>query len=234
MKSVLHLLRLALPIFAWCLVGGVSASAGEPGVRFNFDKHENYSGTWTFYSYNPLLPKTKFKVKHCPTAEDGSVLVITADSSSGFICTAPKFDLKKFPIMRWRWRIINNLNVPEGAADPDDQSGVVYIGDGTRIKQCFVAYRWECNSPVGSWLHTGYRSGLTSVRSLCLRNRTTATGEWVIDERNVIDDFQTVYKRLPLDGFVLCVGANTQHSKSSTRIEIDYIEFLPAPPPAAK
>ena len=48
------------------------------------------------------------------------------------------------------------------------------------------------------------------------------------------EDFRAAYKRLPVDGFVLCVGANTQHSKSSTRIEIDYIEFLPAPPPAAK
>ena len=232
MKSVLILLHAALLCSAWCASGGVPAA--KESVRFDFDKREEFAKAWQFYTHNPLLPKTTFRIEHRPTAVDGFVLVVNADSSSGFICTAPKFDLAKFPVMRWRWRIINNLNVPKGAEDPDDQSGVVYIGDGNRIKQNFVAYRWECNTLVGSWLNTSYQSGLTLVKSVCLRNRATKIGEWVVDERNVLADFNAAYKRSPVDGFVLCVGANTQHSKSSTRIEIDYIEFLPAPPPAAK
>ena len=232
MKSVFKLLNAVLVSAVWC-TGGLRAASPER-CRFDFDKREEFAKAWQFYTHNPLLPKTAFRIERRPTAEDGFVLVVSANSSSGFICTAPKFDLAKFPIMRWRWRIIDNLNVAKGAADPDDQSGVVYIGDGNRIKQCFVAYRWECNTLVGSWLDTTYRSGLTMVKSVCLRNRATKIGEWVVDERNVWDDFKTAYKRSPLDGFVVCVGANTQHSKSSTRIEIDYIEFLPAPPPAAK
>ncbi len=231
MKSILILSVLALTLGAWCADGGAAA---ENSVRFDFDKREKFAKTWQFYTHNPLIPKTTFRIERRPTAVDGFVLVVNAASSSGFICTAPKFDLKKYPVMRWRWRIINNLNVPKGAEDPDDQSGVVYIGDGNRIKQNFVAYRWECNTPVGSWLNTSYQTGLTLVRSVCLRNRSTKIGEWVVDERDVLADFRAAYKRLPVDGFVLCVGANTQHSKSSTRIEIDYIEFLPAPPPAAK
>ena len=230
MKIISSLLRGALLCSAWCAAGGVSA-AQEEHVRFDFDKREEFARTWEYYTHNPLLKKTTFRIERRPTAEDGFVLVINADSSSGFICSAPKFDLRKFPVMRWRWRIINNLNVPKGAGDPDDQSGVVYIGDGNRLRQCFVAYRWECNTLVGSWLDTTYRSGLTSVKSVCLRNRGTRIGEWVVDQRNVMEDFRHAFKRLPVDGFVLCVGANTQHSKSNTRIEIDYIEFLPAPPP---
>ena len=232
MKSFLCLL-LVLSYSAWCAADG-SAAPAENRWRFDFDKREEFARTWEFYTHNPLLPKTTFRIERRPSAEDGFVLAITAASSSGFICSSPKFDLKKFPVMRWRWRIISNLNVPKGGEDPDDQSGVVYIGDGNRLKQCFVAYRWECNTLVGSWLDTTYRSGLTSVKSMCLRNRATKIGEWVVDERNVWNDFAAAFKRSPVDGFVICVGANTQHSKSSTRIEIDYIEFLPAPPPSEK
>ena len=231
MRNILNLLNMVLALCAWCRIGDVAAAAKD-GVRFDFARREEFAATWTFYSYNPLLAKTTFRIERRPSAEDGFVLVIDAASSSGFICVAPRFDLAKFPVMRWRWRIISNLSVPENAEDPDDQSGVVYIGDGNRIKQCFVAYRWECNTPVGSRLDTSYQSGLTLVKSVCLRNRTTKLGEWVVDERNVWNDFKTAYRRSPLDGFVVCVGANTQHSKSSTRIEIDYIEFLPAPPAA--
>lgn len=230
--TALCMIPLLCPICAPRL--SAENAKGPACLRFDFNRGDEFAGTWTFYSHNLLLPKTVFRIERNANSDDGFVLAVKTDSSTGFICTAPKFDLNKYPIMRWRWRIIRNLNLSENVTDPDDQAAVVYIGDNRRFKQCFVAYRWECNAPIGSRLHTRYRGGFTTASSFCLRNRTSLVGEWFTEERNVMKDFIAAFKRPPLNGFVLCVGANSQHSKSSTRIEIDYIEFLPAPPPAAK
>ena len=235
MKRIITLLCMMPLLFPICASGAGTAPASPSGViRFDFDRDEDFARNWEFYTHNPLLPRTVFRIERRTDSADGFVLAVNTDASTGFICTKPKFDLAQYPIMRWRWRIIRNLNLDEGVTDPDDQSGVVYIGDNRRVRQCFVAYRWECNAPIGSHLHTRYRSGFTSVRSFCLRNRASRGEEWVVEERNVMEDFITAFKRPPLNGFVLCVGANSQHSKSSTRIEIDYIEFLPAPPAPEK
>ena len=134
MKRILILSGLALAFPAWC----AAAPAAKDGVRFDFNKREEFAKAWQFYTHNPLLPKTTFRIERRPTAEDGFVLVVNAASSSGFICTAPKFDLNKYPIMRWRWRIIRNLNLSENVTDPDDQAAVVYIGDNRHISHRFV------------------------------------------------------------------------------------------------
>lgn len=223
-----RILILAAVLSAACnLCGGT-----PPTVRFDFDRQGLFEREWSFYTFLPIVNKTVFHLRKRPTASDGHVLEIEAKNSSGFICTMPtRIDLCKLPIMRWRWRVIRNLELPEKAEDPDDQPGVIYIGDGSRLRQHSVGYRWECNTPVGSTRVDHYRGGLTTVISKCLRNRNTPVGEWVEEERNVIEDFKKAFNRLPADGFVLCIGANSQNSKSHTRLEIDYIEFRPAAAP---
>ena len=227
MKRVLSIVAAAL--FA---VGTLRGEEPAVVVRFEFDDQKAFERDWGFYSYLPILNRTSFHLGERPTAVDGHALLIEAKNSSGFICTLPvRVDLNKLPVMRWRWRVISNLELPKSSADPDDQAGVIYIGDGTRLRQHSIGYRWECNTPVGSMRTDHYRGGLSTVRSTCVRNRKTPIGQWVEDERNVLEDFKKAFSRPPADGFVLCIGANSQNSKSHTRLEIDYIEFRPAPAP---
>lgn len=221
-----RILLLAAALFAAVPLTGESPEV----VCYNFDKLEDFERDWSYYSFLSIARNTEFHLTQRPHTVDGHALTIDANNSSGFICTIPQsVDLTKMPIMRWRWRVISNLDLPEGVKDPDDQPGVIYICDGSRIRQHSIGYRWECNTPIGEIRIDHYRGGLTTLKSTCMRNRTTPIGQWVEEERNVLEDFKKAFQRPPSKNFVLCIGANSQNSKSNTRLEIDYIEFRSAP-----
>ena len=205
---------------------------GEPaaGFRCDFDSEREH---WHRIGSFMVARRTSFHIADVPGAENGRALVVEAKCSSGFlIMRFPELDLGKYPVMRWRWRIVRRMNLAEGGYDPDDQACVVYIADGSEFRQKCVGYRWEFNTPVGTAGVLKYGGGLRLVKAFCLRNRETPDGEWVVDERNVVEDFKAEFGAPPSAEFVVTIGGNSQHSNSDTRVEIDYIEFRPAPAPA--
>jgi len=214
------LLITCVLFFAHC------GSAREVGLRYDFNDPESLNKSWEFHCSIFMVPRTSFKIENVASAADKKSLVVESKSATGVLMTDPKVDLRKYPVMRWRWRVIRPVNVPKTGPEPDDQAGVVYLGDGTMISQKSVAYRWECNTALGTKKNISYGGGMMKVRAECIRNRKTSVGEWVVEERDVLADFIRAYKRFPGKYFILGVGANSQYSKSDTRLEIDYIEFV--------
>lgn len=214
------LLLVCMLFFALC------GSERKVGLRYDFNDSEALKTSWEFHCSLFMVPRTSFKIEHIDSAVDKKSLVVEAKSATGVLMTDPKVDLRKFPVMRWRWRVIRPINVPENKTEPDDQVGVVYLGDGTMISQKSIAYRWECKTSLGVKKNIVYGGGMMKVRAECIRNSKTTVGEWVVEERDVLADFIRAYKRFPGKYFILGVGANSQYSKSDARLEIDYIEFV--------
>lgn len=172
------------------------------------------------------VPETRCQtVKH----PDGTTaLQVKCDKSTGGIIIAPRVDLNKTPIMRWRWRLINYPDQADGRNPKrDDQPIGIYLGfnDGL-IKKKSIAYRWEDLTPQGFEGTTVY-AGILSVHFITMRDNKTKAGEWVTETRNVAEDFKRVYKKIP-KRFALSVIGNSQYTKSNTVAELDFIEFLPA------
>ncbi len=162
----------------------------------------------------------------------GKVLRMRAESASASLVAAlPDVDLKKTPILRWRWRV---TRFPEGAdgrdAGKDDQAIGVYVSTGGLFSQRSVAYRWETDTPVGEAGTAKYAGGIARVQWFCLQNRTSVTnGAFVIESRNVAEDFQKAYGEVPAK-IGLSISCNSQYTKGSATAELDWIEFAPAPP----
>ena len=220
MKVFLLALAVAIQLSVW-------SADRKAAVRYDFSDAESIKKAWEFHCGVFMVPRTVYRVEHCDSALNKKVLVVESNAASGVLMTDPKVNLRKFPIMRWRWRLIRPVVVRAGTKEPDDQAGAIYIGDGTMVSQKSIAYRWECNTPVGTRQSFRYGGGMMHVRAECVRNRETKIGEWVTEERDVLADFIRAYKRFPGEYFILGVGANSQNSKSRTRLEIDYIEFIP-------
>jgi len=213
---------------AVCFGGG-----SEVGGRCDFDSARFVKGDeCRIIGAFGVSRRTNFDVADEESAEDKKILVVEAKEASGFLIFRIKgVDLRKYPYMRWRWRIVRRLNLRDDDTDePDDQACVVYIVDGSQLNQKCVGYRWEHNTPVGAKRMLNY-AGLRKVQAICLRNRKTPIGEWVEEERNVVADFKAAFGRIPSPKFVISIGGNSQHSNSDTRVEIDYIEFRSAPKP---
>ena len=160
--------------------------------------------------------------------KDGTtVLQVRCNKSTGGVIVAPKVNLNKTPIMRWRWRIVNYPNGADGRnPKKDDQPIGIYLGmeDGL-FKKKSLAYRWEDLTPKGFEGTVTYAKILT-VHYITMQDNKTKAGEWVTETRNVAKDFKRVYGKVP-KRFALSVIGNSQYTKSNTVAELDFIEFIP-------
>jgi hypothetical protein len=194
----------------------------------DFSDPQTLKDNWKFDGSRFLVPRTKFSIISEPTASAGKIMVVEANKATGVMLSAPsKVDLIKTPVMRWRWRVVNPVVLKAGEKEPDDQAAVVYFGDGTLLKQRCVGYRWEVGTPLDTNGRERYAAGMMTVDHTTIRNRTTPVGQWVIEERNVVEDYRKAYGKMPDSYFIISVGANSQYTGSSTRAEIDFIEFIP-------
>ena len=183
---------------------------------------------WQTEGLKPGVPKTVCSIKTVPDNSDPVLEIKCNKSTGGIIFDATAIDLKKTPIMRWRWRVLNYPPQADGRnPKTDDQPVAIYVGmaDGL-IRKKSVAYRWETLTPQGYEGTTTYAKVLT-VHFVTMRNHKTPVGEWVTETRNVAKDFQRVYGKIP-DKFALSIIGNSQYTRSNTVAEIDYIEFVPA------
>ena len=147
------------------------------------------------------------------------------DASSSLVSGTLTVDLKKTPILRWRWRA---TVLPSGAdgrdSKKDDQAIGIYISSGSRLKQQSIAYRWETQPPAGSEGLAHYAM-VVSVKWFSLRDQSHADGQtFFIEERNVAEDFMKAFGSVP-DRIGLGVSCNSQYTGSRSAAQLDWIEF---------
>lgn len=184
---------------------------------------------WSYQGKIIGVSKTDFKIIKCPDGTNGSVLRVEANCASGMIMNMPSIDPNQYPVIRWRWRLIKPININAHSIEPDDQAIVIYVGDGGVINRRSVGYRWEHNHQIGTNNLLTYAGGTVSVQRFCLQNHTTPIGKWITEERNYAKDYQKAFKRTINKKFIVGIGGNSQHSKSHTIAEVDYIEFRQLP-----
>ncbi|MGH7789287.1 MAG: DUF3047 domain-containing protein [Candidatus Binatia bacterium] len=180
----------------------------------------------------PGVKPTRFRVERAD-GDDGR-LVVEADDASAIYATHLKgVDLRRTPILRWRWRV---RALPAGAdgrvPERDDQAIAIYVSQGGLLRQRSVAYRWETETPVGVEGWATYGAGLVKAKWIAVRNQGDAAGEeFVIEERNIAADFKAAFGFIP-DDPTISVSSNSQYTGTRGVAELDWIELVPAPDPA--
>jgi len=217
--------------WAWCVAGEAEKTQVQVGWRLDFTLPENavsgsYNNSWEAGGTKIGVPEPTYTVVKNTDAATGAVLQIKSDKATGALMCKGNVDLNKYPIMRWKWRVIM---LPAGAdgrkPETDDQAISLYIGARNFLSNKSVCYRWETETPVGASGLVTYGGGLVKVKYFSLRNKDTAAGEWVTESRNVRDDFKAAYGYVP-DEFAFSVGANSQYTKTNTVAELEYVEFV--------
>ncbi|MBQ8754322.1 MAG: DUF3047 domain-containing protein [Lentisphaeria bacterium] len=223
--------RNILFIFLTSLAVAVSAADGPSAdcawkEIFNDDRQFNID--WQPEGMHVFVPHTKFYVAEIPSAGNGKALVIEAARSAGARVIAPQhIDWEKTPVLRWRWRLVRPVKLKKGQKEPDDQPGVIYVGDGTLASSRCIAYRWEKTRRIGEAKWCKYAAGRIKTYAVCAANDTVPLNEWRVEEFDVVNDFIKAFGTPPKQRFMLCLGGNSQYSRSETRLEIDFIEFIP-------
>lgn len=160
-------------------------------------------------------------------SKDACMLHMEADSSSASIITAlDGLDLKKTPIMRWRWRVTKLPDNADGRVrSKDDQAISIYVGTGSIFNNKSVSYRWDTDTPMGSEGRASYVLGAVKTKWYTLRNRDDAkNGEWITEERNVAKDFMDAWGFYP-EKLYISISSNSQYTGSRAAADLEWIEF---------
>ena len=206
---------------------GLDAKDKEPVRHWDFQNvkldKEGIPDGWS-YRGKPGTPDVKYEIVEDKELKH-KVLHITSDKASGVIMVdASDVDLKKYPIMRWRWKAVT---LPTGAdatvKSKDDQGIAVYVGYG-KLTQSSISYNWQTETPKGKSGSSTY-NWVVDVDWFTLRDKNDKKDTWFEEEVNVYDDMNKIFKKIP-PSWALSISSNSQYTESKADVYLDYIEFV--------
>ena len=189
------------------------------------------------------FPATEYKQR----SWDGvNAIEATAVKSMALFGRTLEVDLEKNPILCWRWRIAAplasaDLNTKAG----DDYAARVYVsfkvapealGFGTRAKLALARsiygdqvpdaalnYVWDNRQPVGTLMANAYTD---RTRMIVLRSGAGDAGAWVMERRDVAEDFERAFGALPAQLSGIALASDTDNTGESARAGFAEFRFV--------
>jgi len=225
---ILVLNRLLITSFLIILAASAgraeNSAPASPGWREEF---KAMSSDWEVRG-KPGVPDATFQVAQPPGGDTPCLVMKSDKASASLLIEIGAVDLRKTPILRWRWHVTEFPKNADGR-DPakDDQAIGIYVNTGSMINQKSIAYRWETDTPVGATGTVSYAGGMVKVKWFGLRNQKDSAGQtFLIEERNVAADFQQAFGYIPKK-IGIGISCNSQYTASQAEAELDWIELIP-------
>ena len=236
--ALLGLLRIS-PAAATDAILAAAFSAEAPGAPL--------PALWQPLLFRNIPRHTRYAL----VSQDGvTVLEARAESSASGVARPLDIDPKKYPVLRWRWKVANLI----GKADPARKSGDDYparlyitfrrdpsaagaldrawsaLGRtlyGVEPPFAGINYIWERALPKGSIVPNAYTD---RMRMIVVESGPDQVGRWVTEERNVYEDYRRAFGTEPpmISGLALMTDADDT-AESATAWYGD-ISFHPGEP----
>ncbi len=133
--------------------------------------------------------------------------------------------IEDFPILSWRWRV---TAIPPGAderyTDTNDSPASVSVVYGRKFPfiPITIKYVWSSTLPVGA---VAYRPGRGRPYTIVLGSGTERLGEWITIERNVFEDYVTIFGKDPPDRPEVVYISSDANRTPGGVAEADYDDF---------
>jgi hypothetical protein len=215
----------ATALAALILLGAALAAAATPVVVEDWSKVE--AGTrgippgWEKQNWGS--PKYEFEV-----VSDGAtrVLHLKSEDESSTISKELKVDVKEFPILQWRWKVVA---LPKGGdarrKDTDDEAAQLYVTFPrfpSAARSRIIGYIWDSTAPVGARFPS---QKVGTVTFVVVRSGDADRGRWIVEQRNVFDDYKAIYGEEPPEKLgAVSISINSQNTRS--RAESFFGEIL--------
>jgi hypothetical protein len=121
-------------------------------------------------------------------------------------------DLKQYPLLTWKWKV---TRLPAGGdfrkSKADDQAAQLFVAF-TKTKA--IVYIWDTTAPAGLMEDTSPVPFMT-VKVVVLRSGPAELGKWIVETRNVYDDYKKLYGSEPPAVKGIRLQINSQHTGDS-------------------
>jgi Protein of unknown function (DUF3047) len=168
-------------------------------------------------------PKYDFTVQ---SESPGRVLRMRSDDDSSTISKEISVDVKQFPVLQWRWKVIV---LPKGGdarrKETDDEAAQLYVTFPrfpSAVRSRIIAYIWDAQAPAGA---TFKSQKVGTVTFVVVRSGEAEVGRWLTETRNVYDDYKRIYGEEPAEPVgAVSISINSQNTHS--RAESFFGEIL--------
>lgn len=247
-------MKRALAVFgaglALCAAHGAACAAAPPAApavpAFSRMEAGGPVEGWQAFRPAPKAADTRYSL-----VEDAGVPVLRADARNAMsaLTHAVRVDVRRFPLLRWRWKI----EAPVAQADMsrkagDDYAARIYVlfdyprerlplstrlamavaasVHGQQLPTAALNYVWDNRQPVGTIRPNAYTD---RARMIVLRSGAAGKGQWQTETRDLRADFRAAFGEDPPDVVGLAIATDTDNTGGQARAWFGDIAFLPAP-----
>lgn len=156
---------------------------------------------------------------------------LSSDQASFALYRDAALDVKEFPILTWSWKV---TKLPVGGdvreRVSDDQAAQVYVifprWPFPRINSDVLGYIWDTRAPAGLQL-TSPQSG--NVKLTVLESGTERIGQWVLEQRNVYQDYVDLFGKEPPQVGKVAIMIDSNDTRSQAEAFFGDLVFQRAP-----
>ena len=149
----------------------------------------------------------------------GGARALKAESVAGAssLYLEREIDLRRRPVLEWRWRVEAPLKVPdERAKAGDDFAARVYVvapGEGLFALPIAISYVWSGSAAVGDDWPNPFTS---KVRMVAVESGPAHAGKWRRYRRNLREDFRRLFGREvdELEGVAVMTDADNSRQRA--------------------
>lgn len=151
---------------------------------------------WEVQSFRSIPKRTEYAF----VENEGTVVLqaISEASSSGYTRRVEGLELRRTPLLRWRWRVdeaVQNADITQ--ENGDACSARVYVTFGrVLLTTRALCYAWTSAPEAGSLVTSPI---VDAVKNIVVQDSTAPLNQWLQEERNVFQDFRDAFGETPPD-----------------------------------
>ncbi len=135
------------------------------------------------------------------------------------------FDLAKYPILTWRWRVHKlPKNGSERDSNTNDSGAAVAVGFKKGLIRYSLKYVWSNSVPEGTVIPSPGFMG-SHTRIFVLKSGKKKMGRWYTEKRNIYEDYKRAFGEYP-DRFSKGIAFLTDSNDTETAAVADYDDII--------
>jgi len=171
--------------------------------------------------------RTAKALRQAMTGVGGRGLRVRSQDEHSSIAKEVRVDLRATPILEWSWKAVK---LPEGGdirkKETSDLTGHVLVAwprMPALLRTRLIGYVWDATAPAGAM----ERSRKTSlVTFFILRSGPGEIGRWMVERRNVREDYVRAFGEEPPSPGVVAISIDTNDTHSTAEAVIGRIAFI--------
>ncbi len=235
--------RTAALMFLCIGAATIPAGAADVPAFSAMDSGTSIAG-WQPLRPAPNAPDTRYTLVK---ESDRTVLKAEAQASMSGLVHAVRVDLRKTPLLRWRWKIaapLNNADMREKAGD--DYAARIYVmfdypveklpfgtraklklGEalyGQKLPTAALNYIWDNRQPAGTIQPNPYTD---RARMIVVESGAGKAGRWITETRDLRADFRAAFGEEAPDVVAVALATDTDNTGESAVAWYGDLQFLP-------